>query len=74
MTKCVTGCGIETGLTREEQLAVIDAMRKDEVRLRSKVANMIVALADEQALMTRSDFQGRSDAVAVELISLIRGV
>lgn len=37
-----------------------------------RVADMLLELADEQEMMTRSDFQGRADVVARQIISLIR--
>jgi hypothetical protein len=43
-----------------------------EMRLRMDVANMILEVADEQQELTRSDFQGRADVVARDIIRLVR--
>ena len=43
-----------------------------EFELINKVDDMLLEFADEQELMTRSDFQGRAGAVAREIIKLIR--
>ena len=43
-----------------------------EMRLRKDVANMILEVTDEQQELTRSDFQGRADVVAHDIIRLVR--
>ena len=43
-----------------------------EMRLRMQVADMILEVADEQQELTRSDFQGRADVVAREIVALVR--
>jgi hypothetical protein len=43
-----------------------------EFQLRFTVADMILGLADEQHELTRSDFQGRADVVARNIIDLVR--
>jgi hypothetical protein len=43
-----------------------------EMRLRTQVAEMILEFADEQQDLTRSDFQGRADVMARDIINLVR--
>lgn len=40
--------------------------------LRQDISNRILELADEQEQMTRSDFQGRAEIVAQEIIQAVR--
>ena len=43
-----------------------------EFRLQHEISNMILELADEKELLTRSDFQGRAEVVARKIIDRVR--
>jgi hypothetical protein len=45
----------------------------NETSLHNEVSEMILALADEQQQLTRSDFQSRVDVVASKIIRLVQG-
>jgi hypothetical protein len=47
-------------------------MNKD-LKLNEKIADVLLRFADEQRDLSRSDFQGRADIVAGDIINLIRG-